>query len=124
MRDYTKIETWRLADEFAIAIYESTRSFPREELDGLTSQIRRAAVSVAANVVEGSSRESKKDFLHFLHVARGSLSEAQYFVRLARRLGYCRADVATQLVAQSRQCYACLHGLIAAVEREAGGTSW
>ena len=120
MRDYSKIEAWRLADDFTVAIYERTRVFPREELYGLTSQLRRAASSVAANIVEGSARESKKDYLHFLYIARGSLAEAQYFVHLARRLGYLPEADMTALTAQGRQTFACLHGLIQAVEKEAG----
>jgi four helix bundle protein len=120
MRDYTKIEAWRLADDLAVAIYERTRTFPREELYGLTSQIRRAAYSVAANIVEGSSRESKRDYLHFLYIARGSLSETQYFVHLAGRLNYLTAEESTTLHDQTRHAFACLHGLIQAVEKEAG----
>jgi four helix bundle protein len=120
MRDYTKIDAWKLADDLTVAIYERTRSFPREEIYGLTSQLRRAAYSVPANIVEGSSRESKRDYLHFLYIARGSLSEAQYFVHLARRLGYLPAEDAEKLIGQSRSAFACLHGLIRAVEKEAG----
>ncbi len=120
MRDYTKIEAWRLSDDFAVAIYERTRLFPKEELYGLTSQIRRAAVSVAANIVEGSGRESKRDYLHFLYIARGSLSETQYFVHLAQKLGFLTEAAATELAAEGRRCFGCLHGLIQAVEREAG----
>jgi hypothetical protein len=70
MRDYTKIEAWRLADDLTVAAYERTRSFPREEIYGLTSQLRRASYSVPANIVEGASRESKKDYLYFLYIAR------------------------------------------------------
>ena len=120
MRDYTKIDAWRLADDFTVSVYERTKSFPREELYGLTSQLRRAASSVPANVVEGSGRESKKDYLHFLYIARGSLSEAQYFVHLSRRLGYLSETDVAGLSAQGRQTFACLHGLIQAVEKDAG----
>ena len=67
MRDYTKIEAWKLADDLTVAVYQATQSFPREEIYGITSQIRRAACSVPAKIVEGSSRESKKDYLHFLY---------------------------------------------------------
>jgi len=70
MRDYTKIEAWKLADDLTVAMYERTKSFPKEELYGLTSQIRRDAYSVPANIAEGSSRESKRDYLYFLYVAR------------------------------------------------------
>ena len=120
MRDYTKIEAWMRADDLTVAIYERTRSFPREEMYGLTSQIRRASYSVPANVVEGSSRESKKDYLHFLYIARGSLSETQCFIHLARRLAYLSPEEAEKLHAQTKQAFGCLHGLIQAVEKEAG----
>ena len=69
---------------------------------------------------EGSSRESKKDYLHFLYISRGSLSETQYFVHLSRRLGYLSDAEAERLIGQTRQTFACLHGLIRAVEKEAG----
>ncbi len=119
MRDYTKIDAWRLADDLTVAIYEKTRAFPREELYGLTSQLRRAAYSVPANIVEGSSRESKREYLHFLHIARGSLSESQYFIHLAHRLGYLNETDKTRLHEMSRETFACLHGLIKAVGKEA-----
>ena len=68
MRDYTKIKAWQLADDLTVAIYQSTRSFPKDEIYSLTSQLRRAAYSVPANIAQGSSRESKKDYLHFLYI--------------------------------------------------------
>ena len=123
MRDYTKIEAWRLADDLTVAVYERTRSFPREEIYGLTSQLRRAAYSVPANIAEGASRKSKKDYLHFLYIARGSLSETQYFIHLAGRLGYLASDEADNLRRQTKTTFACLHGLIKAVEKEAGKLS-
>jgi four helix bundle protein len=123
MRDYTKIEAWRFADDLTVAIYELTRTFPREEAYGLTSQLRRASYSVPANIVEGSSRESKRDYLHFLYIARGSRSETQYFIHLARRLGYLTVEEADGFHAQTKQTFGCLHGLIQAVEKEAGKLS-
>ena len=123
MRDYTKIEAWRLADDLTVAIHERTRAFPKEEIYGMTSQLRRASYSVPANIVEGSSRESKKDYLHFLYISRGSLSETQYFIHLARRLGYLENASAKILHEQTKVTFACLHGLIRAVEKEAGKLS-
>jgi four helix bundle protein len=120
MRDYTKINAWKLADDLTVAVYERTRLFPNEEMYGLTNQLRRASYSVPANIVEGSSRESQKDYLHFLYLARGSLSETQYFIHLSQRLGYLNAPVADALIAQTKQTFACLHGLIKAVETETG----
>jgi four helix bundle protein len=120
MRDYTKIEAWKLADDLTVAIYQRSRSLPREEIYGLTSQLRRAAYSVPANIAEGSARDSKKDYLHFLYIARGSLTEAQYFIHLAARLGYLNSAEADELIAKTRRVFACLHGLIQAVEKETG----
>jgi four helix bundle protein len=118
MRDYTKIAAWKLADDLTVAIYERTKSYPREEIYGLTSQLRRASYSVPANIAEGSSRESKKDYLHFLYISRGSLSETQYLIHLSQRLGYLSTQEADVLIGQTKQTFACLHGLIKAVEKE------
>ena len=123
MRNYTKIEAWKLADDLTVTIYERTRTFPKEEMYGLTSQVRRASYSVPANIVEGSSRESKKDYLHFLYIARGSLSETQYFVHLAGRLGFLSSAQTADLHTQTKIVFGCLHGLIRAVEKEAGKLS-
>ena len=123
MRDYTKIEAWRLADDLTVSVYSYTRSFTKEEIYGLTSQLRRAAYSVPANIVEGALRESKKDYLHFLYIARGSLAETQYFVHLSRRLNYLSPEEADALQRQTKLTFACLYGLIRAVEKEAGKLS-
>ncbi len=120
MREYTKIQAWALVDDLAVVIYGATRTFPKEELYGLTSQLRRAASSVPANIVEGSARERKKDYLHFLYIARGSLAETRYFIHLARRLSYLPEAEAVALTAQSRKTFTCMHGLIQAVEKKDG----
>ena len=120
MRDYRKIEAWAAADELAVAVYEVSRGFPRDEQYGLTSQLRRAAVSVAANIAEGSARESKREYLHFLHVARGSLAEAQYLIHLAARLGYLSSEDESRMPALVKDAFVRLHGLTKAVAREAG----
>jgi four helix bundle protein len=120
MRDHTKIDAWRLADDFTVAVYERTRAFPKEETYGLTLQFRRAAYSVPANIAEGSGRQSKKDYLHFLYIARGSLAEARYFAHLAFRLGYLSEEEKAALEEQGGQAFACLYGLIRAVEKETG----
>ena len=88
MRDHKNLRAFELADRLAVLVYQATRGFPREELFGLTSQMRRAAVSTASNIVEGCTRETQKDFLHFLTMAYGSLKELEYQMSLALRLGY------------------------------------
>ena len=106
MRDYTEIEAWRLADDLTVAVYERTRSFPREEIYGLTNQLRRAAYSVPANIVEGSSRESKKDYLHFLYIARGSAIRDSVFhsPRAATRLLLVTGDRCASATNEDNVC--------------------
>ncbi len=87
MRDHTKLRAFELADEVAVLIYRTTREFPKEEIYGLTSQMRRAAVSVPSNIVEGCARESQVEYLRFLEIAFGSLRELHYQFGLAMRLG-------------------------------------
>ena len=103
-----------------VLIYRITKGFPKEELYGLTSQLRRAASSVPANIAEGSARGTNKDYLHFLYIARASLTEAHYFVHLAKRLAYVGEEGQAELESWFRRSFARLIGLIAAVERESG----
>ncbi len=90
MRDHTKLRAFELADELALIIYQATKGFPREETYGLTSQMRRAAVSIPSNIVEGCARESQVEYLRFLEIAFGSLRELHYQFSLANRLGYLK----------------------------------
>lgn len=85
---YKKLNVYLKANELVLLIYKVTRSFPKEELFGLISQMRRCAVSVAANIVEGYGRRTKNDTLQFLYVARGSLNELEYYIDLAFQLHY------------------------------------
>ncbi len=88
MRDYRKLKAFQLADELVMAIYRETVDFPKAEQFGLTSQIRRAAVSIATNLVEGSARSSHVEYVRFIEIALGSCWEVRYQLSIARRLGY------------------------------------
>ncbi len=86
MAVYERFEAWQRCHELALAVYDSTKSWPREELFGLTSQARRAAHSAAANIAEGSAKRGSRKFRRYLDITLGSLSELSYTLRLARDL--------------------------------------
>jgi len=92
MRDHTKLRAFDLADALALAVYKATANFPREEMFGLTSQLRRAAISIASNIVEGCARFSEAEYVHFLDMAYGSAREVEYQIGLSHRLGFLAAD--------------------------------
>jgi four helix bundle protein len=91
LASYRELKVWQRAIELSVAIYKLTSDFPREELYGLTSQLRRAAVSVASNVAEGYGRGSKGEFRQFVGIARGSTSELQTQLVIAKELGFGKA---------------------------------
>ncbi|HZE62604.1 MAG TPA: four helix bundle protein [Pyrinomonadaceae bacterium] len=88
MRPHQKLEAWAKGIELVIAIYKNSEHFPKEERYGLTSQIRRAAVLIPANIAEGAGRHSRKEFAHFLSNSQGSASELETELIIANRLGY------------------------------------
>jgi four helix bundle protein len=88
LKNYKELEVWQLAKGFAIEVYKLTATFPRSEQFGLTSQIRRAATSVPANIAEGWGRGSAGEYIQFLLIARGSLMEVETHLIIANELGY------------------------------------
>src|SRR5438309_2634346 len=88
MKGFKELKVWQKAHAMTIAVYDTTRTFPREELYGLTSQLRRSAASIGANIAEGCGRRSDREMARFLQIARGSASEIEYHVLLARDLNY------------------------------------
>ena len=98
MQDFKKLQVWEKSHNLTLGIYKLTSQFPREELYGLTSQIRRACSSIPTNIAEGCGRESAGDFARFLQIAMGSASETEYLILLARDLKYLNADQSTKLI--------------------------
>jgi four helix bundle protein len=113
-----KIRAWELADKFAVAIYRATSRFPKEETYSLTSQMRRAAVSVPANIAEGCQRQYLKEYVQFLYQARSSLTEVEYYLHLSQNLGYLSAEQLADLAILEDETAKTLNGLIGWLERK------
>lgn len=116
MRSYRDLQVWQRAMDVAVAVYDLTRGYPRDEQFGLTSQSRRAAASIAANIAEGYGRASTLSYLHFLKIARGSLKELETHLILAERVGVAEARSTGPILHQTDALGGMLHGLISRVQ--------
>jgi four helix bundle protein len=115
MRDHKKLRAFELADVLVLNVYRATRSFPDDEKFGLTSQLRRAAISIASNIVEGAARSSLAEYMRFLEIAYGSAKEVEYQISIAERLGYGHSDTIHALSDQASETAKVLNGLIRAL---------
>lgn len=116
-RDPKKLKAFELADALCLRTYEVTARFPREELFGLSSQMRRAAVSVPSNIVEGCSRSSKVEYARFLEIAHASARELEYQISLSARLKYVPdGTTLTALTELASDTCRALYGLLSAVK--------
>ena len=120
MRDHTKLRAFQVADQLVVAVYAASRSFPRAEQFGLTSQIRRAAVSIASNIVEGCARSSEMEYLRFLELAYGSAREVEYQDGVCTRLGYLEPTAAGGLAQKCAETSKTLAALIKAIRKRCG----
>ena len=111
-RTYRELLVWQKAKQLATLVYRATESFPRSELFGLTSQIRRAAISIPSNIAEGQGRLTKKEFRHFLGQARGSILELETQLGIAHDLGYLEQQGHQRLDSQTFQVLGLLNRLI------------
>ncbi|MBU0485103.1 MAG: four helix bundle protein [Proteobacteria bacterium] len=118
MRDHTKLRAFELADEVAILTYQLTVKFPKEELYGLTSQMRRAAVSAPSNIVEGCARDSQADYRRFLYMAFGSLKELHYQLGLSKHLGFLCKDDFSNIEPKIVEAEKVVNGLIRALRED------
>ncbi len=120
IRSHKDLDVWELSMKLAEDCYSVTKSFPREEAFGQTSQIRRAAVSIPANIAEGYGRDGTASFIQFLRVAQGSQKELETHILLSRRVGLLSEDTATPLLARIESVGRMLRNLIRSLEAKRG----
>ena len=121
MESWKELEVWRKAHGLVLEIYKLTATFPNDERFRLTDQLCRAAASVAANIVEGQSRQTTKEYIHFLYNARGSLEETRYHLLLAKDLELLDSDVYASLEKEYETVSKMLNGLIKSLRRKEDG---
>ena len=112
MQNYKDLKVWEKSHHFTVAVYDCTRSFPKEELYGLTNQLRRASSSIPANIAEGCGKNSKAEFAHYLNIALGSANEAEYFLILSKDLHYLSTEIFSDFIDKINQIKAMLISLI------------
>jgi len=118
MQDFKKLEVWKLSFEFGKKIYKITANFPKEEVYSLTSQLRRCSLSISANIAEGTGRNSDKDFLRFLYIARGSLKESENFILRSKDFNYINQDQFMELITDIQITEAKLNSLIKTIKQD------
>jgi len=116
VRSYRELVVWQKAMDFVEQVYRATRSFPREEQYGITSQLRRAAVSIPSNIAEGQGRQTTGEFRQFLGLDRGSLLETETQSLLSERLNYLEHETANRLLEQASEVGRILNGLLTSLE--------
>ncbi|MGD9855015.1 MAG: four helix bundle protein [Planctomycetaceae bacterium] len=112
MKDFRDLQVWQKAHHLALQVYLVTKSFPKDELYSLTSQLRRSTVSVPSNIAEGCGREGDAELARFLQIAMGSASEAEYQIILARELGYLPTNDANELISSFQEVKRMISGLL------------
>jgi len=113
---WSDLRVWKQAHALVLEVYKITSFFPKSEIYGITNQLRRASSSVAANIVEGQSRHSTKDYVHFLYTSRGSLEETRYFLLLSRDLSYLPTESYKRIEAIALSVSKMLNGLISSLK--------
>ena len=108
---YSRLNVWQRSHKLVLAVYRASQSLPTAERFGLTSQLRRAVLSVPTNIAEGSKRVAPKEYAHFLNIAEGSLSETQYLLLVGRDLGYIPKDLAGRYLGETSELLRMFHGL-------------
>jgi four helix bundle protein len=119
MRDFRKVQVWQKSHELTLRLYKVTSAFPKEELYGLTSQIRRASASIPSNIAEGCGRNTQTELARFVHIASGSASELDYHLLLAHDLGFVGQEVYLELANTISEIKRMLHGFEKAISSNA-----
>ncbi len=122
MKDFKELKIWHKAYELSLALYGASRAFPRKEIYGLTSQLRRAAVSIGANIAEGCGRRSDGELVRFLQIARGSASEVEHHLLLARDLKFLTANMHQDLEKRLQEEQRMLTSLVSSIQEKSGAT--
>ena len=112
MQDYHKLQVWQKAHQLTLRVYRATGAFPKSEVFGLTSQMRRAAASIEMNIAEGCGRDSTAELARFLRIALGSASELECQTEIARDLGYLKPDAAAEWLTATIETKRMLTGLL------------
>ena len=115
-QDFEGLKVWQAGMKLAKEVYKATSKFPREEQYGLTGQLRRASVSIPANIAEGKGRNHQKEYIQFLYMSRGSVWESSTLIKLSEELGYLSKDQTETLIHLCAEITAMLNGLIRAVQ--------
>ncbi len=118
VKDYRELIVWQEAMDLVETIYRATGAFPREEIYGLTSQIRRAAISIPSNIAEGNGRNTTRDYVHFLGMAYGSVKEVETQVLIAERLRYVNSTHSAELVKTTTEIARLISGLMNSLNRK------
>ena len=123
IQSYRDLRVWQYAMEMAVTCYRLTQQFPKEELYGITSQIRRSANSIPANIAEGNGRENRGEYIQFLRIAQGSLKELETHLLLSARVGFAPPAAAEAILLQSETQGKQLRALIRSLQRKRGVAS-
>ena len=118
MKTYRDLLVWQKAIAFVTEVYKTTKIFPKEELYGLTAQLKRSAISIPSNIAEGYGRKSKKDYIRFLQIAMGSIFEIQTQLEISKNLSFLPEDGFTELFEYSRELERMLSSLISKINRK------
>lgn len=116
LKNYRHLEVWKKAMDLVVECYRVTRDFPKDEVYGLSGQLRRAAVSIPANIAEGQGRQHKKEFLRYLSIAYGSLAELETHLQIAERLNYIAMDQLKPLMDKTSEIGRMINGLRKSLE--------